>query len=106
MRNVENESGEKTEPQEFMLYPKTVGNVCFYVYICVWVSIYAYLCVKRFMCVFVCPMCMGEYTCMSICMCVRVCVPMCTYVCGEYIYLYLYISLCISHADLAGLASQ
>lgn len=57
------------------------------------------VCERVHVCVPVCPMCMGEYTCMSIYVCVFMCVHMCV---GEYIY----ISLCISHADLAGLASQ
>lgn len=61
------------------------------------------VCERVRVCVPVCPMCMGEYTCMSICMCVHVCVFLCVHMCGGE---YIYISLCISHADLAGLTSQ
>lgn len=109
VRNVENESGEKTAIGVHALPLDSRECVFLCVHMCAGEYICISLCVKGFMCVFLCVQCVWVstyaclYACVFICMCsyVYICVGVST-----YIHIYMYISLCISHADLAGLTSQ
>lgn len=104
MRNVGNESGEKTATGVHAL-PYLDSRECVFlcVHVCADEYIYISVCERVHVCVFLCAQCVWVSTHACPYAYVFMCMCSCVYIC---VWVSTYISLYTSHVDLAGLASQ